>query len=85
MHLIFLAKLSKSLCKSASLINDGVGEKPKPFSWALISVLDNTFLFRLNMESEEKEPLSGHCQSPKSYHYLPVIIEEFPVMSHPLS
>ena len=45
LHLIFLAKSSKSLCKSASLINDGVGEKPKPFSKTLISVLDNIYFF----------------------------------------
>ena len=54
---ICIAESSKSLCKSASLINDGVGEKPKPFSRTLISVLHNTFLLRLNTESEEKEPL----------------------------
>ena len=54
----FIPKVpSKSLCKSVSLINDGVGEKPKPFSRTLISVSDNTFLLRLNTESEEKEPL----------------------------
>ena len=45
LHLIFLAKSSKSLCKSASLINDGVGEKPKPFSRTLIFVLDNIYFF----------------------------------------
>ena len=54
---MFLAKSSKSLYKSASLIKDGVGEKPKPFSRTLISVSDNTFLLRLNTESVEKEPL----------------------------
>ena len=42
---------------SDSLINDHVGEKPKPFSRTLISVLDNTFVLRLTTESEEREPL----------------------------
>ena len=31
-HLSFLASVLRSLCKSSSFVNDGVGEKPKPFS-----------------------------------------------------
>lgn len=57
LHLIFLVNSSKSLCKSTSLINYGAGEKHKLFSRALISVLNYTFLLRLNTDSEEKESL----------------------------
>ena len=54
LRIIFLAKPSKSLCKFNSLINDGVGEKPKPFFRTLISVLDNTFSMKLITESAIK-------------------------------
>ena len=56
MHLNFLAKSSKSLSKSALLINDGLGEEPKRSSRTIISVLDITFLLKLNMQTEEKGP-----------------------------
>ena len=53
------AKLLKPLWMSASLINDDVGEKPKPFSRTFASARDNTHLFKINTESEDKEPFSG--------------------------
>ena len=44
LHTTFLAKCSKSLFKSASLINKGVGINPNPLTKTLISILDKTLL-----------------------------------------
>ena len=57
LHLIFLLNSLKSLRKSASLIKDGVGEKPKPFSSTLISVCYKTFLLKLKTQSDTNKPV----------------------------
>ena len=56
LHLIFLLNSLKSLRKSASLIKDWLGEKPKPFCSTLISLCDKTFLLKLNAYSDTNEP-----------------------------
>ena len=52
LHFLFLEKSLKSLFKSDSLINEGVGVNPNSLPKTLTSVSDKTLLLRFNTTSE---------------------------------
>ena len=54
LHLIFLKKLANTFSGSASLINDGAGEKPYPLPNITISKSENTLWLKLKTTSEQK-------------------------------